>query len=233
MKYIKLFENYNKDKIIKANKFLLTFLVVKILKNINFKFIKIKKSEEEDLYFYYEKTNVGEKLIGFIRQVGSKRFGYFDINTFSFLSDKSNPEYRWDFIEYNSYEDALKHYFNLDASRSSSNKFIQRQYDLNIDKYKLEPPISKGNLTDKIIRWLDSGKETTKEEFFKSNKLIKHPDIYAGDNFKIPKKYYYGYNASTLAKLHKNGLIDFKRRGKDTIIVKGENFDIIKAKMMN
>lgn len=221
MKYLKLFESFgNVDKVTLANNIFKPFALVLHLREINLKNIEIDISSSEHLIFYYAKNNAGEKLFGFVQQSGAGNVGYFSTEFIDIVIAHRE-------ISCLSVFAAFKIYFNIDKLEITNALFIRKRYDRYIDLYEHEPPISKGGLVQKLIEWLDSGKETSKEEFFRAKGFIKTVDANK-PFFELPKGYYYGYLSQQLAKARRFGLIDFVRRGKNTIIVKGKNFEEIK-----
>lgn len=228
MKYLKLFESFgNVDKVTLANNIFKPFALILHLREINLKNIEIDISSSEHLIFYYAKNNAGEKLFGFVQQSGAGNVGYFSTEFIDYLKYSDRHEIsRWEMFMSSVFA-AFKIYFNIDKLEITNTLFIRNRYDRYIDLYEHEPPISKGGLVQKLIEWLDSGKETSKEEFFRSKGFIKTVDANK-PFFEIPKGYYYGYLSQQLAKARSFGLIDFVRRGKNTIIVKGKNFEEIK-----
>lgn len=232
MKYLKLFESFsNVEKVTSANNIFEAFRLVLDLRELNLKNIQIDISSSEHFIFYYAKNNAGEKLFGFVKHNSTGKVGYFSTDFIDYLRYFATYRItgRYRDINMSSLFTAFKIYFNIDKLEITNTLFIRKKYDRYIDLYEHEPPISKGGLTQKLIEWLDSGKETSKEEFFRSSRFIKTADVNK-PFFELPKGYYYGYLSDKLARARRDGLIDFVRRGKNTIMVKGKNFDEIKAK---
>lgn len=222
MKWIKLFESFtNKDKIKAVNKMFTEFLGLRFMKSLNLN-LKNFKTESENLTFYY----VGEKLIAF----ENLNTAYVSNDFKLFIQTYLHENYRRLYNPFEMiFENIFKEYFKVAEVKITNTAFIQKIYNENIDKANIQPPVSKLSFTDKLIQWLDSGKETTKDEFMRSIGYLKVKDLFTQE-FVIPKNYYHGQLSEYFNTLGTRGLIKFVRRGKDSIIVKGDNFEELKAK---
>jgi hypothetical protein len=226
MKWIKLFESFtNKDKIKAVSKMFTEFLGLRFMKSLNLN-LKNFKIESENLTFYY----VRKKLIAFKKLNTAYISNDFKIFIGTDLRVYLYKNYGIKYTPFEMiFENIFKAYFKVAEVKITNTAFIQKIYNENIDKANIQPPVSKLSFTDKLIQWLDSGKETTKDEFMRSIGYLKVKDLFTQE-FVIPKNYYHGQLSEYFNTLGTRGLIKFVRRGKDSIIVKGDNFEELKAK---